>query len=93
MHGVSTEKIPGGKLLRVKIDYNKVIRDVSITGDFFLYPEEAIEKIESALFGLDIRDSEEKMIGIINEVLKENNIQLVGIDPQSIARNIKAAIK
>lgn len=93
MHGVSTEKIPGGKLLRVKVDYNKVIKEVSITGDFFLYPEESIEKIELALFGLDINDSEEKMVGIINEVLKENNIQLVGIDPSSIARNVKAAMK
>ena len=93
MHGVSTEKIPGGKLLRVKVDYNTVIRDVSITGDFFLHPEESVEKIESALFGINVNDSEEKIEGIIHSVIKQHKIQMIGVDPASIARNIKAAIK
>lgn len=93
MHGIATEKVPGGKLLRVKIDYDDVIRNVSITGDFFLHPEESIEKIESALFGINVNDNEEKIINIINEVIKENNIELIGIDAEAIARTIKAAIR
>ena len=93
MHGVATEKVPGGKLLRVKVDYSDVIKHVSITGDFFLYPEESIEKIESALFGLSVNDSEEKITNVINEVINENSIELIGIDASAIARTIKTAIK
>lgn len=93
MHGVSTEKVAGGKLLRVKVDYDDVITRASITGDFFLHPEESIEKIESALFGLNVSDSEEKITDIINEVIKENDIELIGVDAEAIARNIKAAMR
>ncbi len=93
MHGVATEKVPSGKLLRVKVDYDDIIRHVSITGDFFLHPEEGIEKIESALFGLNANDGEEKITSIIKEVIEENNIELIGVDAEAIARNIKAAMK
>jgi lipoate-protein ligase A len=93
MHGVATEKVAGGKLLRVKVDCSDVIKHVSITGDFFLHPEEGIEKIESAIFGLNVNDSEEKITDIIKEVIEENGIELIGIDAEAIARNIKAAMK
>ncbi len=93
MYGVSTEKVPGGKLVRVKVYYDDVITDISITGDFFLHPEESIEKIESALLGLKVNDGEEKIASIINEVVKENDIELIGVDAQAIARNVKVAVK
>lgn len=91
MYGVATEKVPGGKLIRVKVYYDDVITDISITGDFFLHPEEGIENIESSLFGINVDDGEEKIASIINEVIKENNIELIGVDAQAIARNVKAA--
>ena len=93
MHGVATEKVAGGKLLRVKVDYDDVIKRASITGDFFLHPEESIEKIESAIFGLNVNDSESKITNIIKEVIEENSIELIGIDAEAIARNIKAAMR
>ena len=93
MHGVATEKVPGGKLLRVKVDYDDIIKHVSITGDFFLHPEESIEKIEAAMSGLRTNESESNIVGIIKEVAKEHGIELVGISPEDIARTLKAAIK
>ena len=43
MHGEATEKVPGGKLLRIKVDYEDKINTVVITGDFFAHPEECIQ--------------------------------------------------
>ena len=92
MHGVSTEKVPGGKLLRVKVDYSATIKRVSITGDFFLHPEEAIEKIELSLKGLNANESEQSIAGIIKEVATRHDIDMIGVDPEAIARNVKKAI-
>ena len=44
MHGAF--KTPGGKLVQVDFDLeDEILRNVEVTGDFFLYPEEALTKI------------------------------------------------
>ncbi|TFG72773.1 MAG: hypothetical protein E4H27_02010 [Anaerolineales bacterium] len=50
-------KVAGGKLLRVIVslgaeDEHRIIRSISINGDFFMHPEEAIEALEQALTGV-----------------------------------------
>jgi len=44
----SEEKIPEGKLLRVKVELSDKteILKVQITGDFFIHPEEKLKLIE-----------------------------------------------
>ena len=52
MQSKSVYKIPNGKLLKVFLDYDKkrnLINNICITGDFFAYPEEAIELVENKL--------------------------------------------
>ena len=50
-------KVVGGKLLRVQLTVTeaaegaRVINTVSIFGDFFMHPEEAIEELERLLIG------------------------------------------
>jgi len=42
------------KLIKVSLEYDeqkKTIHSITITGDFFLYPENALEKLESSLIG------------------------------------------
>ena len=42
MQSKSVYKVPNGKLLKIFLDYNienKLINNISITGDFFAYPE------------------------------------------------------
>ena len=93
MKGVATEKVPGGKLIRVRVSYDDVIIVAKITGDFFLYPEEAIEDIERSLFGVRT-DVDEKVIeGIISEVVRDKGAELIGITPKDIARVVKGAMK
>lgn len=93
MHGVATEKVPGGKLLRIKVDYSDKIERVQITGDFFLHPEDKLLLIEESLRGLKTDEEEARIADIVNNVVASSSIQLVGIDPQSIARTLKRAVK
>ena len=62
MQGVHTEKVPGGKLVRIKVDFNPdegIIESVKMHGDFFMHPEEFVEDIEQLLVNLDQKDTEE----------------------------------
>ena len=93
MEGVAAEKIPGGKLVRVKVTYDDVINDIKITGDFFLHPEDAIDDIEKSLFGIKASSDESVISKIISEVVNSGNVELVGITPESLAKVIRSAIK
>jgi hypothetical protein len=47
------KKIPGGKYIKIKIQISDgAISGVTISGDFFVYPEHYIEDLEQALIGL-----------------------------------------
>jgi lipoate-protein ligase A len=50
MHGAF--KTPGGKLVQVDFDLeDEQLRNVEVSGDFFLYPEEALTQITAAVEG------------------------------------------
>lgn len=93
MQGTAAEKIPGGKLVRVKVDYGNSINDVKITGDFFLHPEESITKIESCLRGIDRNLEQNVIVEKIKNVVDSNGIILVGITEDAIAKTLKEAMK
>ncbi len=79
-------KVPDGKLLRIKLEVQEnEIKDISITGDFFMYPEEGIEYIEKALKGININEVEEKT----REVIAERNIEITGFSPKDLQKAIK----
>ncbi len=59
MHG--EYKTPNGKLVAVDFEVEEgVLRNVQVSGDFFLYPEEALADITGVLQGLpaDLTESE-----------------------------------
>ncbi|MCU0846003.1 MAG: hypothetical protein MUC76_13885 [Spirochaetes bacterium] len=89
MH-TSVVKAPGEKLLRVSIEMaGDVIRDVRFTGDFFIYPEEGVSRIEGALCG--IIPELNTVLCRLREAVDAGNIQLVGLSIESIARATVAA--
>ena len=93
MKGKAVHKVEGGKLLKITVEFDDVIDDVKITGDFFLHPEESIKDLEKNLFGI-MSDADEKTItSILNDVIEEKNIQLIGVTSESIAQTIKKAIQ
>ena len=44
------------KLIKISLEYtdSKIISSIRITGDFFLYPEETLDQIETRLIGTKI---------------------------------------
>ena len=86
MQKIVKYKVKNGKLLEIRVIYDEKIQDLKILGDFFIYPDEGLEIIEKELIGvkLDLNSIEEK----INHTVKKNNIEMIGIDPRSIAISI-----
>ncbi|MBU4222635.1 MAG: lipoate--protein ligase family protein, partial [Euryarchaeota archaeon] len=46
------QKVKEGKVVKVEVDCDELIRKVRITGDFFLHPEDILEEIEKSMVGL-----------------------------------------
>lgn len=93
MQGVAAEKVQGGKLVRVRVDYGEKINDVKITGDFFLHPEEGIADMEKSLSGLEKNIQEEEIADKIREVVRSKDITLIGVTEDAVARLVKEAMK
>lgn len=71
-------KVPNGKMLILKAQVkNNHINKVSIEGDFFFHPEDKLVLFEEAL----VKEGFEDMLHII---VRDENIQLVGVDIESI---------
>ena len=92
LKGFARFKVPGGKLVEVKLDYSDSIKNVQILGDFFLYPEDALKDIERSLLNLKVDESEESIARIVSDVVKKKSITLIGITPNAIAKTIKMAV-
>jgi lipoate-protein ligase A len=89
MQSHSIYKVPQGKLLKISLDYDEkknVIIDIRITGDFFAYPEEAIELLEKKLKDtvLDRVDLLDK----ISSLIVENHIQFIGLNAEGLTQGI-----
>lgn len=95
MQGIHTEKVPGGKLLRIKVDFNTeegIVEDVQMHGDFFIHPEEFADDIEQFLVNLNQKDSEESIAAALQRLIENEGAELVGITPEAIAKTFKTAL-
>ena len=86
------EKVPGGKLARLTIKENGHPR-VTLSGDFFRYPEEGIFFIEETLSKLDGREPLEAVERSLANVIRERGLELIGLDEHAIARLFKGAAR
>ncbi len=86
------QKVKEGKVVKVEIDCDEIIRNVRITGDFFLHPEDILEEIEKSMVGLERNADEEIIISNILNVTADRDVQMIGISPGSIARLAKEAL-
>jgi len=77
------EKVPGGKLARVTVRHDG---GVEITGDFFAHPEEGMTLVENALGRLDGTEPPEEVETLLNRLIVEAGIVLIGIDVPAIVR-------
>ncbi len=75
------------KLIRIMLEYDETentINWITIAGDFFLYPEEALEILEAALIGT--RLDRESLKQEIDNFLK--NYEVYGFDSMSLTEAI-----
>lgn len=90
MHG--EYKTPGGKL--VVVDFDVVdgrFKNLVISGDFFLYPEEELEPLTNALEGVDIELDDESFTERIRMDLHPDT-ELLGTSPEGIVIAIRRAL-
>ena len=89
MNSKSVYKVPNGKLLKIFLEFNEKnnsIENINITGDFFAYPEEAIEIMENELKNTLLK--REILLEKINFIIKENNIEFIGLNAEGLTEGI-----
>lgn len=90
MHG--EYKTPGGKLIAVDFAVaDDALRDVMISGDFFLYPEEALADLTRALEGLSTELSEAEIAERVRIALPRD-AELLGSSPEAIGAAVRRAL-
>jgi lipoate-protein ligase A len=90
MHG--EYKTPNGKLVAVDFEVEDgVLRNVQLSGDFFLHPEEALADITNALEGLSIDLSETEIAGRVWAAMPRD-AELLGSSPDAIGAAVRRAL-
>lgn len=84
-------KSRGGLIRSFVTTENGVIKDITISGDFFLLPEEALFKIIERLKGVPA--NREKLQENIEETYEKENIQSPGTTPSDFTESIMKALE
>ena len=86
-------KTPGGKLIAIEFDVvDGELRDVVVTGDFFLYPEEALPVLTGALESSPAALDEASYAARIRTAL-DSRAELVGSSPEALAVAVVRALR
>lgn len=89
----SKQKVKEGKVVKVEIECNELIRNIRITGDFFIHPEDILDEIEKSIIGLERSASIETITSNIRNRIADRDVRMIGISPESIAILIREALK
>jgi hypothetical protein len=80
------------KVIKISLEYDedsKIINSITITGDFFLYPEETLDELEDNLIGTKLGKDEIKQK--IEKCL--NRSEAFGFDSESLTDAILGCLK
>ena len=94
MKSKSVYKVPNGKLLKINLNYDEKtnnIETIRITGDFFAYPEEAIEIIEEELKNIKIDRS--ILFEKIKSIINDHKIEFIGLNAEGLTQGILMCLK
>jgi len=85
-------KTPGGKLVRVDLEVaDDVIAAASVSGDFFLEPDDALGAINQCLAGASVKLTTAELAARIEDALPPGT-QLVGFDANAVASATRRAL-
>lgn len=91
MHG--EYKIPGGKLVVVDLEQQEGrLRQVRVSGDFFLEPDTALGEINAALEGMPADSDEATLAQAITRRLGED-VHMYGISAEGVAVAVHRALQ
>jgi len=94
MEYMATKKVSGGKLLRVKCDViDGVLSGVSLTGDFFMHPEEGVSELENTLNGMSNEAPVGEYVSKLNDLVHEKGFELVGFSVSDIVGTLVEAVR
>lgn len=83
-------KTEGGKLLKVTVwSEGGTIKDVRISGDFFVHPEEAVESMEERLRGMPAA----MVRGVVMEELATGAARAIGFNLEDLINMIERCAK
>ncbi len=85
-------KVPGGKLVVVDLNVSDgILRDVSVSGDFFLDPDEALELINAALTGMPAEASASQLADAVTAAMPPEAV-LFGFSAAAVAITVRRAL-
>ena len=85
-------KTPGGKLIAVEFDASDgTLRNVVVTGDFFLYPEEALDRLSGSLEGAPATLTGPGYAARISAGLS-GDVELLGSSAEALANAVVRAL-
>jgi lipoate---protein ligase len=86
----NTVKHSGEKLLRVAVTAeNGCIVRLDLSGDFFIYPEDGVDRLEMSVKGCAIAENE--ILNRMRDTINDAGMELVGLTPETIASAILGA--
>ncbi|QMW65257.1 lipoate--protein ligase family protein [Mumia sp. ZJ1417] len=89
MHG--EYKVPGGKLVVIDLEIvSDHLKDVQLSGDFFLEPDEALERITGALEGMPADASVTSYAAAVEGSLA--GASMIGFDPRAVGFAVTRAL-
>jgi lipoate-protein ligase A len=85
-------KVPGGKLVAAEVEIETgLLRRVHISGDFFLEPDEALDRIDQALTGLPEDSSVDRMSAVVRAAIGPD-AHMIGFDADAVAIAVRRAV-
>jgi len=85
-------KVPGGKLVTVAADCTDGrLTHVQVAGDFFLEPDEALDRINAALTGLPVSARTGEIAAAVTAGLDPGDA-LIGFSPRDVAFAVRRAV-
>ncbi len=82
---------PKGKFLKITLDFNEVINDIVITGDFFAHPEESIDELQENLKG--VKTDPDEIRKILEDFFEQKGVRMYGISVEGVLRGIMECLE
>jgi hypothetical protein len=82
---------PKGKFLKIFMDFDDTINEIVITGDFFAYPEQAIDELQENLTGVKTEPGEIKKI--LEDFFEEKGVRMYGISSEGLYKGIMECLE